>query len=247
MSLENFFEQIGPYLLGQRAHEDTVQQLYGDAATGIDAQRLAIYGRFCRNHRRATLAGIFPYCQAVLIRRCGESGWQSIVERYFVAHPMHHFELNQNAIHFPAFISTLYDSDGLPQFIGELADFEWWEWLTESRFDEPTDADPDKGPLRLHSSVDLRPYAHDLIEWIDIDEREPEAPAQRDSVVLFYRDRELARQRESATGLTMLIIKAVVEAVPLDEKLATQLGLPLKALKAEVAELREKGVLLGAE
>ena len=75
----------------------------------------------------------------------------------------------------------------------------------------------------------------------------PEAPAQRDSIVLFYRDRELARQRESATGLTMLIIKAVVEAVPLDEKLATQLGLPLKALKAEVAELREKGVLLGKE
>lgn len=245
MSLARFFDEIGPYLLGQRDHDEATQRLYGDAAKGLDAERLSIYGRFCRIHRREILESVYPYCHETLIKLRGEEGWWSIVERYYVAHPMHHFEFNQNGIYFTQFVPSLVASGELPPFLSELADFEWWEWLTDGRLDEPGDADLERGPLRLHSSVDLRPYGHDLISWIDDDERASEGPERRDNVVLFYRNRELRPQREAATGLQMLIIKAVVEEVPLDAGLAKQLGIPHEALTQAVTELREAGVLLG--
>jgi hypothetical protein len=247
MSLASFFAEITPYLLGQRDPEEATRRLYGDgdAAESLDAQRLAIYRRFCAVRRRDILQGVYPYCHAAIEKRAGEPGWLSIVERYYVAHPLHHYEFNQNGCHFPQFVATLTEAGELPPFVAELADFEWWEWLTATRLDEPSDAAPHRGPLRLHTSVDLRPYGHDLITWIDDDDREPEAPARRDSVVLFYRDRELSHQRERATGLTMLVIKAVVEEVALDGALAAQLGLPRETLQEAVAALRESGVLLG--
>jgi hypothetical protein len=247
MNLTAFFAEIGPYLLGQRSHDETARRLYGDGdgAAGREAERLSIYGRFCGIHRREILESVYPYSHEATTALRGEAGWLSIVERYYVAHPMHHFEFNQNGIHFAQFVPTLVASGELPPFLSELADFEWWEWLTDGRLDEPADAEPEKGPLRLHSSVDLRPYGHDLITWIDDDEREPEAPSSRDNVVLFYRDPQLVPRRAAASGLDMLIIKAVVEEVPLDATLARQLGLPLEALQQAVFALREKGVLLG--
>lgn len=247
MSLANFFAEIGPFLLGQRDHDETTRRMYGDAASGLDAERLAIYGRFCGIHRREILQSVYPYCHETVVKLQGEAGWRAIVERYYVAHPMHHFEYNQNGIYFTQFVPTLVESGELPPFLSELADFEWWEWLTDGRFDEPSDAEPDRGPLRLHSTVDLRPYSHDLISWIDDDERESAAPKRRDNVVLFYRNRELLPRREAATGLNMLIIKAIVEEVALDAGLATQLGMAHEALMQAVSALREAGVLLGRE
>lgn len=245
MTLSSFFDEISPFLLGQRDHDETARRLFGDAATGIDAERLAIYGRFCGIHRREILQSVYPYTHETIVKLRGDDGWLSIVERYYLAHPMHHFEYNQNGIFFTQFLPTLVDAGELPSFVAELADFEWWEWLTDNRLDEPGDADVDSGPLRLHATVDLRPYGHDLISWIDDDDRESAEPEQRDNVVLFYRNRELLPKRELATGLDMLIIKAVVEEVALDAALATQLGMPHEVLMSAVATLREKGVLLG--
>jgi hypothetical protein len=241
--LADFFATLGPYLLGLKGHDDTVARLYGDAPPPRDAARLAIYADFCRAHRRDALDSVFSHCLEAANRRCGAALWPTVVERYFVAHPMRHFEMSRNGEHFPDFIAGLVAAGELPPFLAELADFEWWEYLTAIRPDEPDDGEG--GPLRLHSSVDLRPYKHDLITWIDGDDREPEAPAVRDIVVLFYRDRQLAPRRESANGLTLLIAKAIFEAVPLDEKLAALLQLEPAALRAAVAALRERGVILG--
>src|SRR5262245_9161014 len=128
MNLETFFAHIGPYLLGTREHADTVQRLYGAAAPQrtADVERLRIYGRFCRIHRNEVLDPTFKYCREVIVRHRGETFWEELVERYFVAHPMHHFELTQNGIHFPGFIARLGEASELPAFLGELGDFEWW-------------------------------------------------------------------------------------------------------------------------
>lgn len=255
MKLPEFYDKVGPYLLGQRAHAQTVDALYGEAAGAArrtDAERLRIYGEFCQQHRLDALGLNFIHCRAAVLRRCGAAGWEALVDRYFRAHPMHHFELNRNGAHFPAFVAALCEdpetAGDLPACLPALADFEWWEWLVFTAPDDPQDVEPDSGPLRLCSTVEMRPYPYDFVRWIDDFAGSGERPAEpvaEDTVVLFWRDRSLSLRRALAYPLEMMVIKAVIEAVPLDSALAATLGIPLKQLRAAVADLHKAGVLLG--
>lgn len=258
-TLKPFFDIVGPFLLGQASHADTVQRLYGAAATGSaaqDAQRLAIYGRFCRIHRQQALS-LFSDTQQVIVDACGEPAWDALVERYFVAHPMRHFELNQNAEFFPEFLAaqpTEGDLAALPSHATELADLEWWEWLVRVAPDAPEDladlaARPDdpvasRGPLRLASTVELRAYSYDFVSWLDADEREP-SPEPGQSLVIFWRDRTLAPRRETAQPQELVIIKALIEGIPVDADLAAQVGLDWDALDETLSDLQQAGIVLG--
>lgn len=247
MRLAEFYNHIGPYLLGQRDHDEVVRRLYGqDSERKTDAERLVIYQKFCRLHRQESLESVFVYCRDAVVGKDGAAAWDALVESYFVAHPMHHFELNQNGIHFPAFVAELGAAGELPAFLGELADLEWWEWVTDTLRDDPADENPDLGPIRLHSTVELRPYKYDLLRWIDEDARKPVEPAAKSSVVLFFRDRELDARREKATRLEMLVIKAVVESIALDAELAERMGVTFSMLCETVADLHAAGIILGA-
>jgi hypothetical protein len=259
-SLQPFFDILGPFLLGQASHPETVERLYGDAARGRarrDAERLAIYGRFCRIHRKQALS-LFEATRAAIVAAAGEPAWDAWVERYFVAHPMHHFELNHNAEGFPAFLAEAIAAGepALPPFVAELADLEWCEWQVRVAPDAPADAghdgqdlrDParDRGPLRLASTVDLRPYRYDLVGWLDAEEEErPESPEARDSLVIFWRSRELTSRREPAQPSELLVIKALVEGLAIDEALAARVGLRWDALHETLADLHAAGIVLG--
>lgn len=248
--LQPFFAILGPFLLGKASHGDTVQRLYGDAACGpakTDAERLAIYGRFCRTHRHQALS-LFSATRQAIVDGLGEPAWDELVERYFVAHPMHHFELNQNGEHFPQFLAErLADPEAteLPPFVAELADFEWWEWQVRVA---PDDQDEEEsGPLRLAGTVDLRPYHHDFVAWLD---SEPDAraatPEAGDTLVLFFRDRSLAARREPVQPLELVILKALIEGIPLDEALAAQVGVAWADLAATLDDLHAAGIVVGA-
>ncbi len=248
--LQPFFAIVGPFLLGQASHGDTVQRLYGDAACGpakTDAERLAIYGRFCRTHRHQALS-LFSATQKAIVDGLGEPAWDDLVERYFVAHPMHHFELNQNGESFPQFLAGLLADDatsGWPPFVAELADFEWWEWQVRVAPDDPEN-DHDQGPLRLASTVDLRPYHHDFVAWLDSeDEARAAAPKEGDRLVLFFRDRSLAARREPVQPLELIVLKALIEGIPLDEALAAQVGVAWADLAATLSDLHAAGIVVG--
>lgn len=248
MRLAEFYGHVGPYLLGQRSWEDATQRLYGNRPErATDAERLGIYGEFCRIHRQEALELGFPYCQQAIEALKGTGFWLSLVEAYFVSHPMHHFELTRNGSSFPAFLAERCERGELPRFLSELADFEWWEFLTNGQPDDPADATPEAGPLRLHSTVELRPYSHQLVSWIDDDKRQPPEPQAGENLVLFWRGPEpdLMPRREVATPLEVMIIKAVVEEVPLDMMLAAQLGVAPAELTETVADLHGAGILLG--
>ena len=248
MKLAEFYAQIAPFLLGEISHEAVVPALWGKNPPKIEAARLRIYGRFCFNHRAETLDGVFSSCRAAVVAGLGERAWTQLIEDYFRAHPMHHFELNRNGEHFADFLAR--DSAQPPRwppYLAALADFEWWEWQAISAPDDPGDAEPDAGPLRLGSTVELRPYAFDLISWLDdyeADERPP-APEAEPSVVLFWRDRHLAGRRDKASPLEMLVIKAIVESVPLDAALLATLQVEPELLAATAADLHAAGVILG--
>ena len=252
--LQQFFATVGPFLLGQQSHADTTARLYGDGATTtarLDADRLAIYGRFCRNHRHEALT-VFQSVRDLIVARAGEATWDDLVERYFVAHPMHHFELNRNGEFFAQFLQDGVDLGalGLPDYLPAMADFEWWDWLVTIAPNDPADADPDAGPMRLASTVDLRPYEYDFVTWLDGDwddeSPRPADPGAGACVVLFWRDRDLQARREPATPLEMLVIKAIVEGIPVDAALAQQVGIAAADLAETRADLGRAGIVLGA-
>src|SRR6185436_18045941 len=119
----------------------------------------------------------------------GPGAWEELIDAYFHAHPMRSFELNENGVQLPAFLAE--KGAGLPELLPELADLEWWEWQTQIAPHAPEDLTPDRGPLRLGATVELRRYGFDLVAWLDQEGERPPAPAAEESLVLFWRDREL--------------------------------------------------------
>jgi hypothetical protein len=251
MSLDDFYARITPLLLGQQAHAEAVAALYSpEARTSPDAERLRIYQRFCRTHRFEAVDYVYVETRAWVLRHAGEAAWEDLVTAYFAAHPMHHFELNQNGEHLPQFLSDIHQrggADALPAFLSELADFEWWEWLVSIAPDDPADAEPEAGPLRLGSTVEIRPYKHDLLGWLDPDgaEDRPRLPEPAETLVLFWRDRDLDARRDAVSALELQIIKAVVEGIPLTPELAGRIGVDPADLVETAHDLHRAGILLG--
>jgi hypothetical protein len=135
----------------------------------------------------------------------------------------------------------------VPAFLPALADFDWWEWQVQSAPDDPADAQPDEGPLRLGSTVDVRPYAWDLLGYVK-DPGATAVPAAKTGepqLIVFWRDRNLDGRREAAHPLELLVIKAVIEGVALNQDLAKRIGVSTKLLKETAQDLLAAGILLG--
>ena len=126
MKLAPFYERIGPFLEGKVGLDETKHALFG-AQTPRDAHRLAIYQRFCREHRNTATGGVHLLTRELITAERGEAFWRQLVEDYFARHPMHHAEINENGAHLSAFLASRPE---WPTLWSALADFEWWEWQT---------------------------------------------------------------------------------------------------------------------
>ena len=251
MRLSDLFAAIGPYLEGRRGVGEARKLLYGDGG-GTDAERIAIYGRFCQIHRSEALTGTYEQVRAEVEARGGAELWEKLHEAYFAARPMHHTELLTNGESLGEFLGLGDDAakgwaaqSGLPEWLGALADFEWWEWRTRVAPDDPADEDLASGPLRLASTVEVRPYRWDLVEWIDdvYETDRPAAPRTRDVYVMFWRDPELDVRREDASVLELLALKAVIEGTAGTPPPAV----PARSWAETIDDLREAGVILGGQ
>jgi hypothetical protein len=232
MSLARFFEEIAPTLLGETPAEESAAKL------GVDPRRLGVYEYFCRVHRFETIDGLYPHCKAAV----APALWPALVEDFFRRFPMRNVELNSNGERWPEFLAAELGARGLPAWLPELADFEWWEWQTLIAPNEP--GDPRTGPLRFASTLEVRPYRHDLLGWLEGGRvGEPEAAP---GYVLFWRDEELSLRREAASPLELLVLKSVASGEPLTPKLLAQLDATQDEVDETIADLREAGILLGA-
>jgi hypothetical protein len=295
VTLAEFFAAIGPVLEGKAAVAESVRALYaGEPERARDAERVAIYARMCRIHRFEVLDQVYVALRRAVIARGGEAAWEELVETFFRAHPMRHVELNENGAAFPGFVAERAEAGGLPGWMAELADLEWWEWKVRVQPDDPADADG-AGPLRIASTVELRPYGHDLTGWLDehapedrpaqpqaaargtglaaarevpqaaargtglaAAHEEPQAaargtgfaaarevPQAGETVVLFWRDRELDPRREPATAVELATLKLVDERRA-DAAGARAIGLDPRLLDETIDDLWAAGVLVGA-
>ncbi len=255
MKLAEFYAAIGPFLEGKSGHEEAARALYGEASTrtarqAIDAERLAIYGRFCARHRFDALEFTFEETRRALVQLQDESRWAALVADYFRAHPMHHAELNENGRELPAFLLREAGARELPSWLCELADLEWWSFRTRVAPDDPRDAADGTGALRLGATVELRPYAHELPGWLEarssdaLPDVRADAPAPRPCVVLFWRDRDLDTRFAEATPLELAVMHAVHEGLPLTSA-AARVGASAHQLDETLADLHGAGILRG--
>lgn len=246
MKLSDFFATVAPFLEGRATHAEAVKALYGDrSGPEKSAERWAIYGRFAQTHRFEVLDSIYPHLRRTVTSRGGKAAWSGLVAAYFEKHPMRHFELNANGAHLSEFLKGYAEAAGLPAWTPELADFEWWEWLTIIAPNEPEGAIG----LRISPTVELRPYAYDFVGWLDAEEAErPEAPEAEESLVLFWRtpapDFEL--RRENASPLELRVLKAVSEGLALGDAAAAA-GVSRDDLEETFRDLADAGILLGAD
>ena len=207
MKLAPFYERIGAFLEGKSGLSETRVALYGTPPPE-ESKRLAIYERFCREHRNTATGGVHQEVRALVTAQQGEPAWRQLVEDYFALHPMQHVEINENGAQLAAFLAGRGEA-----LWSALADFEWWEWQTLSALDDPLDARPDEGPLRLGATVELRPYAWNLVSWLDAPQRAP-LPPEEDVLVLFWRNRRLDSRRAVATQADLVVLKQVSEGLP---------------------------------
>ena len=162
MKLREFFGAITPFLQGEASHRETVQALYGvpEQARVTDARGLALYGRMCQRHRFEVLEGLYPHCVRAVRDRQGEEGWAALVEAYYRAHPMRAAELNANGAHLPEFLTHYAPAKGLPEWLPELADVEWWEWEVLVAPDRELRALREKLEAGLPPKQTRYPFAH---------------------------------------------------------------------------------------
>lgn len=212
MKLEHFYAKVAPLLEGQSTVEQTVDSLFG-ANPPSEAQRLAIYERFCRAHRDTATGGVHSILKEEVIRSHGLAAWKQLVEDYFRAHPMQHVEINENGAHLAAYLAKRSD---LHAHWSELADFEWWEWQTFIAPDSAADANPQQGPLRIASTVELRPYRWNFIDWLAQDNRAA-APLAENIVVLFWRNQNLEARRAIAHPNELHVLKSIHDGLAVSD------------------------------
>lgn len=199
MKLDEVFDVVAPYLEGRTSSEVTQKKLWNGAPLR-DSHRLEIYARFCAAHRDTATGGVHQ-----VLREVAGERWPALVSAYFVEHPMHAVEINENGAKLAEWLSK---RDDVPAWWSQLADFEWWEWQTLVAPDSQSDVDG--GALRIASTVELRPYAFDFVRWLDDRTGEPEA---RENLVVFWRNRELDARRGRVTAEELAVLKAVNEGV----------------------------------
>jgi hypothetical protein len=240
MKLAELIAVMGEHLHGRAGHDVTARILFGDPSSQ-DAQRLSIYRRFCDAHRHEALS-VFEHTRSAVVSFGGAVAWSELVDAYFRGHPMTSFELNEGGAAFSSFLSRL--DPPLPRFVAELADFEWWEWRTSVAPDDPRDREPGKGALRLASTVELRRYGFDLVDWLAGGEAHGE-PAERSVTVLFWRDAMLHARRQCVNDVDIWLLALVSSERRVADALRTLRPAEMKAALQALEGLMRAGVLLG--
>ena len=226
------------------------------APEGIEDRRLAIYRELFYNNVQSLLAGTFPVLRKIL----GDARWHRLVRQYFARHESHtplFLEMPQE------FLSYLQEEHELdedePEFILELAHYEWAELAVSILEDEPDmDTIDVRGDLVEGIPV-VSPTAWSLaysypVHRIGPDEQ-PEEPGEEPTFLVVYRNLddevgfldinavtarliELAEREEGVSGRQLL------------EQIAGEIGHDDPAVVVEAGrdimeQLRRHDVILG--
>jgi hypothetical protein len=234
LNLSDFFVQIGPLLRGQMDAEGAARRLYAGVPDPRAAARLRIYERLCHQRRVKAIRSVYPRTAAVTEKLNSTDSWHALCDFAFMHFPAVHYERIRNMAFFPEYL----DQQGLPAPLVELAKAEWA--LCEVRFalDDPHDAEPEQGTLRLCSTARVVEFSYAFASWARaLAEGSPRHPEVHAHTLVFWRNaRTKAEVRTLGEG-ELAVCRCLLEGV--------QPAGP-EALPA-IRKLRGLGIILGID
>lgn len=234
MSLQAFFEAMGPYLRGQSSHEEVANLLFGKEHSGRDAIRLRAYQEECEHLRQTALDPMFQLTRKRVLAGKTKLSWARLSELYLERHPIRDLLLADAARHFPKFLQEMTTVAGIAPWWPQLADFE----LRRHRSFIAEDEDGLEGPLRIAASVDWRDYEFGILDWTLV--QSSEGPARAHSVVLFWRDGKMIPRQANVGALEIDLLKRVEGQ---DQALEMESVAPTDKLLIDA--MRAAGILVG--
>jgi hypothetical protein len=153
---------------------------------GVDAQRMRIYRSLVYNNIENFLLSCFPVLKKIL----GARRWERLVRRFLDAHRSHSPFFRE----IPGeFIQFLQKEDsipaGYPEFLIELAHYEWIELVLSVSTETPDWAMVDAKGSLLEGRPALNPVLANLYYQWPVHRLGPRTPADRaDTYLLVFRD-----------------------------------------------------------
>lgn len=105
---------------------------------GLEARRLAVYRQLFFGNLQSLLAGSFPVLHACL----GSGGWRELIEDFYARHACQTPLFTQVPGELVEYLHTRTD---LPEWVAELAHYEWIETVLLLSDDEEPEPEPDAG------------------------------------------------------------------------------------------------------
>lgn len=196
--------------------------------------------------RLSSMGSIYQECRWSVSKLKGELGWRRLAMLFLCSEPEHDSLITGCYATFPNFLKVFSESEALPPWLSGLADFELWARRVRLALEGPKDLDPDKGPLRLASNMELRDYHYDFVEWLaQLEQDRPEVPSMKRTIVLFCRDRELRARYANAGQLDIWILKAVLQGKGWDLLARPPKGITREQFEHAFVALWQAGVILG--
>jgi len=156
---------------------------------GLDPRRMGVYKDLIFGNLSSLLADFFPVIHNILT----ESEWNQLVRDFFICHQAETPYFPKIAEEYVSYLSERQLSSAEPDFIPELAHYEWVELaLYTSEAEAPemnlTEAELTDSPLALSPLAAPLVYAYP-VHKISPDYL-PEGPGNQPTCLLVFRDRE---------------------------------------------------------
>lgn len=208
MSLERFFDAMGPMLKGQNPAQAVVDAL-GPSPSGVE--NLGFYRTLVERNHFKILADIFPVVRTLFFREL-PGRWADLVRSYRKAHPADHWDPNRFGAHFSDYLRSLREGgEAVHPIYEELADL----CYIRQRAYAGNQTEPDAYDGRVF----VRQYTHPVSETFAALTEDPTAPlpAARPQILFVYRhahDASLRHFLPTMAGLAALALRQGITELP---------------------------------
>lgn len=221
---------------------------------GIEVRRMAIYNELLYNNLESFLLTCFPVMRKILSKR----RWDKLVRGFFASHRSHTPYFRQIPDEFMLFLQNEWtDGEGYPDYLLELAHYEWIELvLSVSNRDETAPLiDPD-GDLMTGIPV-LNPVLANLAYQWPVHRVRPRVKIERTpTCLLVFRDADMhirfMEQSAVSARLVGLMETGTLTGAQAISRLAEELGSSSHAqltafAQAFLTNLKQAGALIGTQ
>jgi hypothetical protein len=177
---------------------------------GLDPRRVGIYSELIFSNLSALLRDFFPVIKSIL----SDDQWHQLVRDFFISHQAETPYFPQVSEEFVHYLSGRQHTSGTPDFLLELAHYEWVELYLYMHSDEPPpnpipETDLAMAPLTLSPVVS--PLAYEYPVHLIREDFQPEAPGDEPTFLLVFRNKEESIEFYELQSFTFQLLEAIEE------------------------------------